>query len=259
MIAAIIQARMGSSRLPGKVLMDICGQTMVERVIAAVKRSSHVDLVMVAIPDTQEDDELFRILKQRRHGVVRGSANDVLSRYFDAAQALSLSKTDSIVRITADCPLMMSSVIDHVCESHLRSSADYTSNVRPPTYPDGLDVEVFTFASLHDAVMNAKKESEREHVTPYIFASAKNSQNVERQQDLSDIRLTVDHQDDLDFVREYVARFGEVQLDHLRDQISLINDDRSHRRNEGYEKSLLSDQEKKCLLTKTRSGRRHLI
>ena len=243
MIAAIIQARIGSSRLPGKVLMDICGQTMVERVVSAVKMSSHIDRVVVAIPDAVEDDELFLTLTKSGHSVVRGSTDDVLSRYCKAAQSIGLNDSDSIVRITADCPLMMSSVIDHVCESHLRSNADYTSNVRPPTYPDGLDVEVFTFASLHDAVVNAKKESEREHVTPYIFASAKNSQNVKRQHDLSDIRLTVDHQEDLDFVREYVARFGEVDLDRLRDQISIINDHRSYRRNEGYEKSLLKDEE----------------
>lgn len=243
MIVAIVQARMGSTRLPGKVLMDICGSTMIERVLHASASASRVDGVIAAIPDTAEDDDLSSLIDAKGFRVFRGSADDVLDRYYSAALSVGMKQGDHVVRITADCPLMDPHLIDRVIENHLKFDATYSSNVRPPTYPDGLDIEVFTFESLESAAKTAVKSSEREHVTPAIFQGSKLSYNLMHPTDLSDIRLTVDHQDDLDFVREFVRKFGEVDLNTIRSCVNQISDDRVHQRNEGYKKSL--EQESK--------------
>ena len=154
MIVAIVQARVGSSRLPGKVLMDLCGESMVEKVMSAASSASLIDEVVAAIPVTKEDDALNEVLQRRNLKVFRGSTDDVLDRYYTTALSMGMSSGDHIVRITADCPLMLPSVIDDVVREHQARGVDYTSNVRPPTYPDGLDVEVFSFESLEKAAKN---------------------------------------------------------------------------------------------------------
>ena len=239
MIVAIVQARVGSSRLPGKVLMDLCGESMV---MSAASSASLIDEVVAAIPDTKEDDALNEILQRRNLKVFRGSTDDVLDRYYTTALSMGMSSGDHIVRITADCPLMLPSVIDDVVREHQARGVDYTSNVRPPTYPDGLDVEVFSFESLEKAAKNALKPSEREHVTPFIFQNAATTFNLVNHEDLSDVRLTVDHQDDLEFVREFITRFERVEFQTLRSCVTQIKDIRLHQRNEGYAKSLKEDR-----------------
>ena len=241
MIVAIVQARMGSSRLPGKVLQDICGQTMVERVLRAAS-SSAVDRVVAAIPDTLDDDPLFEHVRSLNFSTYRGSPDDVLNRFYETAVFAGLKDSDLIVRLTADCPLMMSSVVSQVVRAHAENSTSYTSNVRPPTFPDGLDVEVFSFESLRIANDLATRKFEREHVTPFIYQTAGTSVNVRNSEDLSEFRLTVDHQDDLDFVREFVERFEVVNLASLRDNISQIRDSRTHERNEGLTKSIKEEE-----------------
>jgi len=241
-IVAIVQARVGSSRLPGKVLMDLCGESMVERVMSAASSASLIDEVVAAIPVTKEDDALNDLLQRRSLKVFRGSTDDVLDRYYTTALSIGMSIGDHIVRITADCPLMLPSVIDDVVREHQARGVDYTSNVRPPTYPDGLDVEVFSFESLEKAAKNAVKPSEREHVTPFIFQNAATTFNLVNHTDLSDVRLTVDHQDDLEFVREFITRFERVNFQTLRSCVEKINDVRLHQRNEGYAKSLKEDR-----------------
>jgi spore coat polysaccharide biosynthesis protein SpsF (cytidylyltransferase family) len=238
MIVAIVQARTGSTRLPGKVLMDICGESMVERVLKAASSAERVDSAVAAIPDTVEDDDLAEKITSLGFPVFRGSACDVLDRYWQAALKSGMKSGDHIVRITADCPLMDPRLIDRVIQSHIEIGADYSSNVRPPTFPDGLDIEVFTFDALESAAKSARRPSEREHVTPAIFDSAVISYNLTHFEDLSDIRMTVDHEDDLDFVREFVRNFGEVSLDTVRSCVQKITDTRDHQRNEGYLKSL---------------------
>ena len=238
MIAAIVQARMGSSRLPGKVLMDICGKTMIHRILDAASRAKNVNALIAAIPDGPDDNELFEHIRLLGFEVYRGSTDDVLARFHGAATKLGLKSGDGVVRLTADCPLMLPEMIEQVVDAFVKNSVTYASNVRPPTYPDGLDVEVFSFDDLESAHRNARKTSEREHVTPYVYETASASINLRNRTDLSDIRLTVDHIDDLEFVREYVQRFTCVDLKVIRDQVSLISDARSHMRNEGYQKSL---------------------
>jgi len=245
MIVAIVQARMGSSRLPGKVLQDICGQTMVERVLRAAS-SSAVDRVVAAIPDSSEDDLLFDHVKRLGFSSYRGSADDVLNRFYRAAVFSGVKEDDLIVRLTADCPLMMPSVISQVVQAHTENRTSYTSNVRPPTFPDGLDVEVFSFGSLQLADKIAARKFEREHVTPFIYQTAATSVNVRNTDDLSEFRLTVDHQDDLDFVRDFAERFGTVNLLSLRDNISQIRDARTHARNEGLAKSIKEEETHVC-------------
>ncbi len=242
MITAIVQARVGSSRLPGKVLMDIGGKTMVERVLEAARCAESVDAVIAAIPDLPEDDALSSHIQELGYDVFRGSSDDVLDRFCGASVLSGMIPGDGVVRLTADCPLMIPEVIDQVVEAFINNSVCYASNVRPPTYPDGLDVEVFSFDSLCAAHEKATKKSEREHVTPYIFESAMTTINVRNTEDLSDIRLTVDHPDDLEFVREFVLKCGSVELPQIRAQISSINDTRSHERNEGYAKSLSEEK-----------------
>jgi spore coat polysaccharide biosynthesis protein SpsF (cytidylyltransferase family) len=191
-VVAIIQARMGSTRLPGKVLLPLGGKPMIVQMVERVKRSALVDEVCVAVPF--DDRNAFPDMDVTYFA---GSEDDVLDRYYNAAQSLG---ADHIVRLTADCPLIDPNVIDNVIDDYLFYEADYTSNVDPPEHPDGMDVEVFSFSMLEDAWTNATSQEDREHVTTWIQRNthtfADNS-NVKH----SDIRLTVDYIEDYQAVR----------------------------------------------------------
>jgi spore coat polysaccharide biosynthesis protein SpsF len=165
-VVAIIQARMGSSRLPGKVLTDICGETMLARVVDRVRRSKLINEVMVATTDQAADDAIVAECKKFSVPVSRGDQDDVLSRYFRAAQ---LSKAEIVVRITSDCPLIDPEVVDKTIAAFLEKRPDYASNCLQRTYPRGLDTEVISFTALSRAWQIAHKSYEREHVTPYII------------------------------------------------------------------------------------------
>lgn len=165
-IAAIIQARTGSTRLPGKVLMDLAGQTVLERVVRRVQRSALIGKVEIATTTSPSDDKIADLAKQIEVPVFRGSEEDVLDRYWQASQ-----KCDAkvVVRITSDCPVIDPELIDETIRVFLDQQADYASNSITPTYPRGLDAEVFTVAALERAWKNALKPYEREHVTPYFY------------------------------------------------------------------------------------------
>lgn len=162
MILAIIQARMSSTRLPGKVLMDLAGKPMLQWVIDAVEASTLVDHVIVATSTMASDNRICEYLKD---GYFRGSLEDVLDRYYRAAIS-SYVFPAHIIRITADCPLTSSKLIDKVIEQHIRDRNDYTTN--GADWPSGFDVEVFTFGTLLEAAKLAKDPYQREHVTPYM-------------------------------------------------------------------------------------------
>jgi spore coat polysaccharide biosynthesis protein SpsF (cytidylyltransferase family) len=192
MIAAIIQARMGSTRLPGKVLLPLGGKPMIVQMVERVKRSALVDEVCVAVPF--DDRNAFPDMDVTYFA---GSEDDVLDRYYNAAQSLG---ADHIVRLTADCPLIDPNVIDNVIDDYLFYEADYTSNVDPPEHPDGMDVEVFSFSMLEDAWTNATSQEDREHVTTWIQRNTEtfaDNSNIKH----SDIRLTVDYIEDYQAVR----------------------------------------------------------
>lgn len=207
---AIIQARMGSERLPGKVLADIEGAPMLERVIERVERAETVDAVCVATSLSEADDAIDEWIQPRR-GVhlYRGSEDDVLERYVEAAQAMV---ADVIVRITADCPLIDPEIIDTIVRYfHTNPRLEYATNTGDPrTYPRGLDVEAFTFESLNAVSLCSTKPYEREHVTPYYREDAgafiKFWIGAAGTWKRPELRWCVDEQADLDFVREVYRR-----------------------------------------------------
>ena len=208
MIVAIIQARMGSTRLPGKVLKDIGGETMLARVVRRVQRATLVDQVVVATTPKPADDAIIAECQQLGVEVFRSSELDVLSRYYWAARVYDAKV---VARITADCPLIDSVVIDRVVLAFLREKPDFASNVITRTYPRGLDISVMTMAALTRAYNKAKKAYDREHVTSYIYQNPKIFKllSVEGDVDYSNHHWTVDTQEDLDFVRGIYARLGE--------------------------------------------------
>ena len=166
-VVAIIQARMGSSRLPGKVLAEIYGQPLLGILISRVKSSKFIDQIVVATTTERTDDILCDWLTGEGVAYFRGSERDVLDRFWQCAK---LYRADVIVRVTADDPLKDSGIIDEALGMLMGSeTVDYVSNTLNPTYPEGLDVEVFRFSSLEKANSEATLESEREHVTPYIW------------------------------------------------------------------------------------------
>lgn len=164
-IGAILQARMGSTRLPGKVMMDLAGQPMVLRVVKRLKMAETLQKIILAIPDTKENDVLARLAKKNRLVCFRGSETDVLARYYKAAKR---SKLTVIVRVTADCPCLDPKVLDEVVGRHLETKADFTANNLEQTFPMGFDLQVFNFGTLEKANREATTSFEREHVVPFM-------------------------------------------------------------------------------------------
>jgi glutamate-1-semialdehyde aminotransferase/spore coat polysaccharide biosynthesis protein SpsF (cytidylyltransferase family) len=241
---ALIQARMGSSRFPGKVLEDLSGRPMLWHVVHRVRGAGRVERVVVATTDRAVDDPIARFCAQENIACFRGDEQDVLDRFYQAARA---DHADVVVRITADCPLIDPEVIDKVVERFQRGDCDYVSNAIRYTYPDGLDTEVFSFAALERAWREAGKPSEREHVTPYLRTGKFRVANVESEIPVSpaQYRWTVDHPADLEFVRKVYAAFsrnGEFGFraifDLLKERPDLATIQAETITNEGYYKSL---------------------
>ncbi len=240
----LIQARMGSSRFPGKVLEDLSGHPMLWHVVNRVRRAGRVDKVVVATTDRAVDDAIARFCEREGVGCFRGSEHDVLDRFYQAARA---NRADVVVRITADCPLIDPAVIDKVLARFERGDCDYACNIMRYTYPDGLDTEVFSFEALERAWREANKPSEREHVTPYLRSDKFRTANVESETPVSPVqcRWTVDHPADLEFVRKvYEALSGNGEFgfrevfDLLKERPNLATIQAETITNEGYYKSL---------------------
>jgi spore coat polysaccharide biosynthesis protein SpsF (cytidylyltransferase family) len=246
-IVGIVQARMGSSRLPGKALMDIGGHPMLWRVVSRARHASTLDEVVVATTPLEADDTIAAFCAHNGIPCFRGSDDDVLDRYYHAALE---HHAETIVRITADCPLLDPAVIDQVVNRFLSGAFDYVSNTDPPTYPDGLDTEVFSFAALERAWKEAHWQSEREHVTPYLKKHPEwfRKANVTHDTDLSNQRWTVDEWADLAFVRAVVAALPtetsdlETLLALLRARPELRDVNAEFTRDEGYARSLREDR-----------------
>ena len=216
---AIIQARMGSTRLPGKVLMDIGGKTMLERVISRTQRAALVDKVVVATTTKKEDDRIVALCKRLHIDFCRGSENDVLDRYMSAASAYG---ADIIVRITSDCPFIADTVIDEVIAELIERKADYASNTLRRTFPKGLDVEAFTYNAFLTAWAYADTSYQHEHVTPYFYEHRESFElaSVELPLGLggySHHRWTVDTKEDLEFVRKVYKEYGNHDIMHWID------------------------------------------
>lgn len=205
-IVAMIQARTGSTRLPAKVLKDIEGETMLARVVQRVRRAKQINEFLVATTDRPADDAILEECKRLAVKVSRGDQDDVLDRYYRAAQ---LAKAEVVVRITSDCPLIDPEVIDKTVAAFLEAKPDYASNALERTYPRGLDTEVMSFTALSRAWQEARKPYEREHVTPYIYEHPEKFKllSVTGAADFSSHRWTVDTAEDLEFVRAVYGRF----------------------------------------------------
>jgi spore coat polysaccharide biosynthesis protein SpsF (cytidylyltransferase family) len=194
----IIQARLSSTRLPGKVLMNLGGRKVIDRVAQACER---VAKTVIAIP--YDEPELEEYLAKQNYDVHLGSPDDVLRRYYECALEW---KAEQIVRVTADCPLLPVSVIQAVVKKHKQASYAYTSNTLVRTFPKGYDVEAFDFRLLEQAHKEATNPYEREHVTPYIKKIADIVQNVSQPVDQSMLRCTLDTQEDYDYLKAIIEK-----------------------------------------------------
>jgi glutamate-1-semialdehyde 2,1-aminomutase len=194
-IVAIVQARMDSTRLPDKVLKSVVNRPMIELLLARLSQSSELDEIIVATSKDPTNDRLQTVVESLGFKCIRGSENDVLNRYYMAAKSVS---ADVIVRITGDCPFVDPILVDQCVREFKRSGVDYLSNTNPVTYPDGLDVEVISFASLEQANNETYSEFDKEHVTPFIRNTNTFSKlSISHTQDLSNLRWTVDEPEDL--------------------------------------------------------------
>jgi len=248
-VVAVIQARMGSSRLPGKTMADIEGQPMLWHVVQRVKRASLVNQIVVATSKQSGDDPIAEFCRKEGIQCFRGSEDDVLDRYYHAARA---QNADVVVRVTGDCPLIDPVVVDRVVESFIAGDYDYVSNTLVRTYPDGLDTEVFSFAALEEAWRQATRPSDREHVTPYLHSPRFRKFSVKSELPLAPKRLrwTVDQSEDLEFVRgvyhglrqKQKSEFGMADvLEYLQERSELQNFNASITSNEGYYRSLCKE------------------
>jgi spore coat polysaccharide biosynthesis protein SpsF len=220
-IVAIIQARMCSTRLPGKVMKDISGKPMLWHVIYRVKYSKLINKIVVATSTNKEDDIIENFCKENRILFYRGDEEDVLKRYYEAAKIYNGNK---IVRITSDCPLIDPEIVDIVIKEHLKDEVDYTSNTIERTFPRGLDTEVFNFEALERANEMAKEKYQREHVTIFIYENPHlfKIKNVRNFKDLSHLRWTVDEERDLIFVREIYKRLYKGNIFFMRDILEVL-------------------------------------
>ncbi|QYO77770.1 cytidylyltransferase domain-containing protein [Devosia salina] len=245
MIVAVLQARVSSRRLPGKVLLPILGRPMLSLQIERVLRSQRIDKLVLATSDQPEDDGMVDIAQSVGIDLFRGSLEDVLDRFYGAAAA---ANPDWVVRLTGDCPLADAEVIDRVIDAAVERSYDYATNAVHPTWPDGLDCEVMTFAALEQCWREAQTPVEREHVTPYINTNPEKFRlfHVKGETDLSGLRWTVDEPADFDFVtRVYEALYPSKRdftsadvLAFLADNPEVMAVNANIERNEGYRLSL---------------------
>ncbi len=209
-VVAIIQARMGSTRLPGKVLMDLAGEPMLARVVNRCRRAALLTDVVVATTTQPADEAIARLCTERGWPCVRGSEDDVLDRYHQAAEA---RHADAVVRITSDCPLIEPSVVDRTVKEFLdrQPNVDYACNFMPQrTFPRGLDVEVAGRTALDRAWREDRNPAWREHVTLYIRRHPElfRLHGVTNDVDYSDLRWTVDEETDLELARRIYGHFG---------------------------------------------------
>jgi glutamate-1-semialdehyde 2,1-aminomutase len=203
---AIVQARMGSTRFPNKVMQDIDGVPLIGLLLERLSRARRVSSIVLATSVEPSNARLAEYVQGLGFGVYRGSEVDVLDRYYQAARAAG---ANLVLRITGDCPLVDPDLVDALVQKLTATGVDYASNVAPPSYPDGLDAEVFTFAALERAWSETRDPRDREHVTPYLRESGRFScANLANPEDLSAERWTVDEPHDLELVRHVFAHFA---------------------------------------------------
>ena len=235
---AIIQARMGSTRLPGKVISKIQDYSMLEIIYKRLKKSKGVDKIIIATTSLDKDNEIEDLCIKNRIDFYRGSEKNVLKRFYEAAK---LFQADTVIRITADCPLVDARLVDEAINLFYDKNVDYLSNVNPPTYPDGFDIEIFGINALTKAHENARNEYELEHVTPYITENYQMTKYIMKNSiDLSHIRLTVDQPEDLLVIKDLFKYFApniyfsyEDVMNVYNTNIEIFSQNHNIERNEG--------------------------
>ena len=249
MIGCIIQARMGSTRLPEKVMMKVKGnKTVLDYVINQLKFSKLIDKIIIATTILKQDDVIETSALDQGLEIFRGNSSDVLDRYYQCAKEFNLKH---IVRITSDCPLIDPIAVDDVINKYLTGNFDYVSNTLVRTFPIGTDVEIFSFETLEKTWKHAKLPSEREHVTPFIRNKKMNFilGNIESKKNFSNIRVTLDRQEDLVLIQKIALQINKNPI-LIQDILELFSNDpqlfkvnQNIPSNEGMKKSLDMDEE----------------
>jgi len=247
-IIVLIQGRTDSKRFPRKVLALIEKKPMIWHVIHRVQQVPSVQQIALLTTDKKEDKILLKIAKSSGIIGFSGSPSNVLERYYKTALKY---QADPIVRITGDCPLIDPKVVEKMIRFFLENDYDYVSNTLNPTFPDGFDVEVFSFKTLEEISNKAKLESEREHVTTYIKNNIKKFKvyNFTNKEDVSRFRLTVDEKQDLKLIRKIYAEMRPKTIFYLKDVLRILSKkpklleiNKKFKRNEGYLNSLKKDK-----------------
>ena len=249
-VVAVTQARYGSMRLPAKVLRKVDNATLLDIHLKRILKSKKISELVVATTNESGAEKIVEIANNNNVKSYRGSIDDVLGRFYFAVKDL---RPDYVVRVTSDCPLIDPVVIDRVIEECIDKKCEYASNTLKPTYPDGIDTEVFTFAALEKTFKEASLKSDREHVTPYIKRNSSfnggalfTSCNVVNKEDYSKYRITVDTPEDFEVIKALILALGvnaswREYVDYLDNNKSIKDINSNHKRDEGYAKSLLND------------------
>lgn len=253
MIYAMIQARMGSTRLPGKVMKNIVGSPILEHLINRVKSSEMIDNIIIVSSDSPENESISDFCNENNVKFFAGNEDDVLDRFYQAGLSYNLNDDDIIVRITGDCPLIDPLLIDNIITQHINENNDYTSNVIIRSFPDGLDCEVFNFSILKDIWSKSNLKSEREHVTLYVRNNSDYYKigDYVSDKDLADLRWTLDEKEDFIFIETiYEKLFNKDSLFSTEDILELLekepeltNINNMYECNEGLSKSLKEDMD----------------
>lgn len=205
-VVAIVQARMGSIRLPGKVLKKINGRTIIQLLLQRLSQSKEIDQIIVATSNNPENDKLQSTVETLGYNCFRGSEKNVLSRYYEAAKFFN---ADIVVRVTGDCPLIDSMLVDECIKGFKLFNVDYFSNTLPRSYPDGLDVSVMSFKTLKTANDKAISNFDKEHVTSFIRNSSEFSKkSLQHNKNFSNLRWTLDNQEDLNVIKNIFNYFS---------------------------------------------------
>ncbi|MEO4054183.1 glycosyltransferase family protein [Solibacillus sp. CAU 1738] len=223
-IVAIIQARMGSTRLPGKILKKVNNRPLLSYQIERLQQSQYIDELVIATTIKQQDDLIVEFCKENSISYYRGSETDVLARYYEAASAF---KADAIVRITSDCPIIDVQIVDLTIQHFIESNKfDYVSNTVERTYPRGLDTEIFSFAALKKAYNEALLERDREHVTAFFYSNPDvfSIGHIKNDKNYSKYRWTVDTEEDLELIRKIIqGLYNKNPQFTLQDTVNIMD------------------------------------
>jgi spore coat polysaccharide biosynthesis protein SpsF len=223
-IVAIIQARLGSTRLPKKVFADLAGKPLIWHVINRLKYSDRINNIVLATTNSTTDDDLANWANIEHVNLFRGSENNVLERFYFAAKQYS---ADIIVRITADDPFKDPTIIDKVIDTLLDENLDFAYNNNPPTFPEGLDTEVFTYDAIEKAYFQSNDDYEKEHVTQYFYRNNEvfKQSNFRNVNDISNLRWTIDTELDYEMTKQvYNVLYREDSIFQMNDILRLLDE-----------------------------------